>query len=746
LHWDIVDLGLLDAVDISFHNDSPFLRSDSVCMRTKLFVMTLLAGLASFGLVSCQSKLPTAPHLAFPENGARVHASVYGSLPVLAWRAGGVPSGSIEHFEVWINGSQVDQIPAGIHGSLPGEVEENYEPFRAFGYSSQAEITYYTPARSMLKAGNNRWSVVAVDQEGQRQPATGEVYFSLEDPPNSQVFVNHLGTPAQGIHRVVVSGQPDGRSFEVVGTDGETAYEGILQPSDGDIGEFSFGEFDGLEPGTYRIRVGSEESLSFPVGWPAELNYEIALRKYRNGLQRKRCGDTELNWTGRPCHLDDARIEDGERKSIVGGWHASSDVRKIMRILQPGLRGLIEMKRVHDPDWDQGNETLLDEIKWGNQYIHRMQNKDGAILQHYYLWCGIDNWSEEINRLTNNIIGDEDDRLLREDTLIIDLVSQIRFIENQAAIYRLYREEDPEYAQHCLEAARRCYQYFIQTWPEVTDFETRHNARPYEERVSDLMPLGYAVRAHLAMLQVDSDSEVLKQVIRHADSLMALQEKEYIHNQNLIRGYFYADASREAIFEGYMAHGGLDGAPGVVVALAELCEALPDHPKQAEWKESLRCYLEDYLLPLSKRNAFGLVPGFLSLEPLHGEMKVGDIYYQILDDNRGVNKQLLRKSILLAKGARILNNPELRDAAYRQLGWVLGANPLQASTAFGLGHGHPRLYKSWLEPASDGIVMQGIGVDKDHNPILRQGHWRNCEMELNLSAWLTRTICELKNP
>jgi len=484
----------------------------------------------------------------------------------------------------------------------------------------------------------------------------------------------------------------------------------------------------------------------FPLGLAAKLNYEDYLRKYRNAYRRKRCGNTTANWGGKACHLDDARMDGGKRHGIVGGWHASSDVRKIIRILQPALYGLVEMKRIVNPAWDGGDYSILDEIKWGNQYIHEMELENGAVVQHYYLWCGATDWSEAINRYTNNVIGDVDDRLLPEKTLVVDMVSQSRFIQNQTTIYRLYKNTDPEYAVRCLEAAARCYNYFENTWPVVTDYETTFNARPYLEKVTDLMPLAYSVRANLYMYLATDHPVYKDRAVALADQLMALQENEYIEGQEEVRGFFYADANKDSIFSSYMAHGGLDGAPGAVIVLADLCDALPAHSKCPQWKESLRSYLEDYLLPLSNKNAFGIVPGYLSRKPLAGGKHVGGLYYQYLDDNRGVNKVLVRKAILLARGARILGNPELRDVAWRQVGWILGNNPLHASTVYGVGHGQPRIYKGHLAPRSDGMVVQGIGGDSKDMPLIRQGHWRHCEMELHHTAWFAQAMFELLPP
>lgn len=690
---------------------------------------------------------PTQFELLTPGNNAVTHASLHGSTPLLSWRASSDSGSGIDHYEIWMDGTKVDDVPAGVHGHFPWESHDNSKPFRPHGILSAENACYYTPLVSTLSEGTHQWHVQAVDGDGNRRRSSGTANFTVEAPGTSKVFVNHLGYPSGGNHRIVVDGSVEASSFDVVDTGGKVVFSGDLKSDGGAFGAYLFGDFTGPEAsGTYRIKAGSEYSMWFPIGLGAKLNYEDYLRKYRNAYRRKRCGNTTTNWRGKACHLDDARMEGSERHGIVGGWHASSDVRKIMRILQPALHGLVEMKRIASPAWDGGDDSILDEIKWGNKYIHEMQLENGAVVQHYYLWCGATDWSEAINRYTNNVIGDADDRLLPEKTIVVDMLSQSRFIQNQSMIYRLYKDEDPEYADRCLKAAARCHDYFEKTWPVVTDYETSFNARPYMEKVTDLMPLAYGVRANLSMYLATANPEFKDKAVDLADQLMALQENDYIENQEEVRGFFYANADKESIFSSYMAHGGLDGAPGAVIVLADLCDSLPTDPKCPQWKESLRSYLEDYLLPLSNKNAFGIVPGYLSRKPLAGGKHVGGLHYQYLDDNRGVNKFLVRKAILLARGARILGKPAFRDVAWRQVGWILGNNPLNASTVCGVGQGQPKSYKAHLAPRSDGMVIQGIGGNSKDLPVIRQGHWRHCEMELHHTAWFAQAIFELLPP
>jgi len=697
---------------------------------------------------------PAQFELLIPENNATTYATTYGDTPLLAWRESSDSESGIDHYEIWVDESNVDNIPAGLYGHLPGGSYGHYEPFRPFGFLAAEKVYYYTPLVSKVSAGSHQWYVKAVDKDGNKRRSNSMFNFKVEDFGTAKVFVNHLGYLSNENNRVVVDGSVGASSFDVVDLGGSVVFSGDLNSGGGAFGNYLFGDFTGPGvSGTYRIKAGSEYSMWFPIGLEARLNYEDFLRKYRNAYRRKRCGNTTVNWRGKACHLEDARMDGGKRHGIVGGWHASSDVRKIMRILQPGLYGLIEMKRIVNPVWDSGDYSILDEIKWGNKYIHEMQLENGALVQHYYLWCDVTGWGESANRYTNNMIGDSDDRVLPESTLFIDMVSQSRFIKNQSTIYRLYKDADPEYADKCLNAAVRCYNYFEKTWPVVTEYETRFNARPHTEEVTDLMPIAYGVRANLYMYLAKGNSVYKNRAVDLADKLMALQETEHIAGQTQVKGFFYAHANKDKIFSSLMAHGGLDGAEGGVIVLADLCEALPAHSKCPQWKESLRSYLEDYLLVLSHKNAFGIVPAYLSRTNLAGgqtgakmRRNVGGLYYQYLCDNRGANKVLARKAILLARGSRILANPRLRDAAWRQIGWILGNNPLNRSTVYGVGHNQPNLYKAQLAPRSDGMVIQGIGGGSNDMPYMRHGHWRWCEMELHNTAWFAQAIFELLRP
>jgi len=704
---------------------------------------------------AAQDHTPPAPfELLIPANNAVAYVSTYGDKPRLAWQENSDKGAGLDHYEVWMDGAKVDTVPAGTFGHLPGEKIRNYEPFRPYGSLVTDQVYYYTPRLSDLTPGPHKWHVIAVDAGGNKRKCGRAFSFTVEDPgaakDSLKIFVNHLGYLPGSTPRVVVDRSVAATSFEVVDADGDAVFSGKLRDGGGAFGAYLVGDITGLEgSGTCRIKAGSQYSMWFPIGLEAKLNYEDYLRKYRNAFRRKRCGNTKVNWGGKPCHLEDARMDGGERHELVGGWHVSSDVRKIMSILQPGMSGLIELKRIASPAWDSGDYSILDEIKWGNEFIHGMQLKNGAIGHHKYLWCGMTDWSESHNRYTNNIIGDADDRLLPEGTLVVDMLEQGRFIKNQTTIYRIYKDTDPVYAGKCLDAATRCYNYFSKTWPVVTDFEATWAGRVTREPVTDIMPLAYGVRANLYMHLAKGKAEYKTKAVALADELMALQETEYIAEQTEVKGFFYRDVGKDTIHEQIV----WEGVEDAVIVLANLYEAFPTHPKAHQWKRCIRSYLEDCLLPLSRKNAFGIAPGYISLTDQAGgqsdakiQHKTGGLHYQYLRNDRGTNRSRTLKAIVLAKGARILGSQELRDAAWRQVDWILGNNPLNMSTVYGVGHNQPAAYKEQLAPRSDGMVIQGIGGGANDMPYVEGGHWRWAEMELNYTAWLAWAVFELLTP
>jgi hypothetical protein len=92
----------------------------------------------------------------------------------------------------------------------------------------------------------------------------------------------------------------------------------------------------------------------------------------------------------------------------------------------------------------------------------------------------------------------------------------------------------------------------------------------------------------------------------------------------------------------------------------------------------------------------------------------------------GINANLASAGVGLVKAAKILNEPQLRAVAQRQLDWILGCNPFYASTVQGIGHNHPPQFVNTSEfspqtPELPGAIMNGLGGTMDDQPFIGEG-------------------------
>ncbi len=129
--------------------------------------------------------------------------------------------------------------------------------------------------------------------------------------------------------------------------------------------------------------------------------------------------------------------------------------------------------------------------------------------------------------------------------------------------------------------------------------------------------------------------------------------------------------------------------------MLELAEALPTHADAGRWRDAVRLYIDDYVAPMSARSAYDVMP----------------------------------LGLYLAAAARVFRKPEYRDAAYRQLEWVMGNNPFGACLMWGEGWRNSYPYSRFVGPIIGGIV-NGVAGNAQDVPILEMEYgndWRTGE-------------------
>ena len=564
------------------------------------------------------------------------------------------------------------------------------------------------------------------------------------------LLTNHLGFTSSAPKACLLGG-PLETEFVVRDTaSGEIVFRGDLTRVPSDFGVYTVGRFDALTaPGTYVIEAARERSHPFRI---APDVYDATLRQIVGYFTLQRCGDTDRGWNG-PCHLDDGvRGDTLVHQDVTGGWHDACDLRKWVEAILFGMLGLGQLALVKGADAE-----LLDELRWGNSYFLKMQEPAGYIMNYvggdYFVHADNNRWTDNVigrrddrNGHSDDRNGHSDDRNGHSDDRVIDVrpcntQAQWRFVMAEATMAGLTRDADPEYAQTCEAAARRCLAWLAAPAGPLA-----------QDRTHTAGQLGEAIGALLALHALDGEAALLDQAVVYAGQLLALQVTRPVDSRSPVWGFFWerrdpgqAPMSLEpfkASFQGCWP----------LLGLTLLLEKAPDHPQAGAWRAAVASFCRDYLAPLAARNAFGMVPFGLYRHPVGGDRQLGKFWYRwFMEANPdwyvGINANLASTGVGLAKAARLLGEPEWAALAQRQLDWILGVNPFDASTVMGAGYNNPQhMFGGEFYPPTPflpGAVMNGISGNEDDEPQLRPGQWQETEYWTPMVAFTMWLMAEL---
>ena len=249
-------------------------------------------------------------------------------------------------------------------------------------------------------------------------------------------------------------------------------YKGELHRTNtrwGRLWQADFSDF--TTPGSYQIETDSQISQPFSI---RERLYDRIILGYLTFLKAQRCG-CAIFGVHAACHLDDGILDiDGSPHDSTGGWHDAGDFRKWLAFTLPHIETLLSIREHCQDDLRQGGyapDALLEELRWGNRFFHRMIAASGQVyedvaggrapagskLSYEHDW-----WFENHpgcfgdasdNRWTDNIARSGDERMVR--TTYNPLV-QWSFVQMQArAALHLPTDE----ARECAAMAKRAADY-----------------------------------------------------------------------------------------------------------------------------------------------------------------------------------------------------------------------------------------------------------------------------------------------
>ncbi|HEX8986120.1 MAG TPA: glycoside hydrolase family 9 protein [Bryobacteraceae bacterium] len=517
-------------------------------------------------------------------------------------------------------------------------------------------------------------------------------------PRGSKTVIVHAGTgpqPAQFTLRDIGSGT---RPFDLTRP---------LKQGSSELGDCLVGDFSDIDrEAMYQVTAGSLRSVPFFIR--ADL-WRRTLPAAAGYIHAQRCGVAVPN-VHPVCHLDDARRRDtGQHVDVTGGWHDAGDLRKWMSATMHNGFALLELARSLGREWDRagtGLEPLHDEFRWGNRYFLKMQDADGLVWDDT---AGGVNGDNSDNHWTDNITGTADDRYINPAKT--GLV-QAMFVALQATAAQVFRQTDAAYAGQCSEAALRC-------WKAA-------------ERGSSAGELAWWVRAAVELHRATGSPEWADRAAALGTQLLALQNVAFTGSQKIVRGFWRMDRDDTAPYHDAVA----SAMPPL--ALLDLAAAFPQHSDAKRWRDAIKLHLEEYVLPMSARSPYRIVPFSLfkgsptkeHYRPLAGEltyryfMPVMKEFWWV-----GNSSHVGGYAVLGARAAKLLGQPAYRDLAFRQLEWILGANPFGASLMTGEGIRQPYPHSRYVGLIHGGI-MNGIGGNQRDEPVLdtEMGlDWRTAE-------------------
>ncbi len=552
-----------------------------------------------------------------------------------------------------------------------------------------------------------------------------------------RVLVNHIGFRPEAGKYLVVDGVKGAQGFALVNMREKKGFDpsfaGSLVPAGTELGQFLLGDFSEVkQPGVYRIHVRGNYPFAAQFGtaeiWTHDFRigtdvWDGPIAKLVNYYRAQSCGASKHGYNT-PCHTGPIRRDDGAPAvPVTGGWHAADDCQRDVTEILFGALGLAYLALAR-PDLETAS-GLFGEIRWGNDYFLTIQSPDGFLYSgveanEYFKWKEKDWWDSSSFILKTNPAAP---------------YLQYSFMLLQALIAILYRGREPDYASRCLEAGKRCFE-FVRKAP--------HRAWAPETMTYDL---GSGILAGLHLFRAAGEQQYRDFAKEMANRLVSLQTSD---------GYWTekSPSVSEAVLY----------TPLAPIGLCTAARDLSGDSDQPPWREALEKFAASFVKHFSRANAFGILPCriFLDRPPQKARAWNAQHYRYFIETNYSAETEwsgykffwqtgnianVAGYGVAMVYSAEILGLPWLRKLAERQLDWILGVNPFDASMILGVGRNQPPTYpsKEMIPPVPDieGAVFEGPIGDEEDNPTILPGYYPTCEYWMPHQAWALWLMAEL---
>lgn len=293
---------------------------------------------------------------------------------------------------------------------------------------------------------------------------------------NQQIRVNQVGYRTLDSKHFVVNGA--GGLFDIIDqTNGNIVYTGALAGPFEDVssGESVFrGDFSELrDKGAYSIRIPVlGTSYQFKVSQDVYNDLTDALLK---SFYFQRCGmDLDARhagvWSHKACHLAHGTVygNQAEKLPSSGGWHDAGDYGKYTVAAAKAVADLLLAyecfpsvfeRTIQIPESGNGVPDILNEVRYELAFFFKMQSPSNGAVFHKVttkMFPGLE------------VMPEDDTAELFFSPISVTATAAFAAVMAMAA--RVYRSFDASFAEVCLDAAERAWNWLAEN-PESTGFK-----------------------------------------------------------------------------------------------------------------------------------------------------------------------------------------------------------------------------------------------------------------------------------
>jgi hypothetical protein len=571
---------------------------------------------------------------------------------------------------------------------------------------------------------------------------------------NGIILLNQVGFYPNAAKTVVYQGEEKNFTVSLLHDDVFVpAYEGKFEEGGKDILDAKRGDFSALEtPGIYRISIGSSNSRCFII---YDKVYDTVQRTLSSYFTWQRCDD-DKGWNGR-CHSGDSIIlKNGTTRSLAKGHHQSGDLRKWVWGTSIGFMGYAEYALETKPLWDRG--IIEEELRHGLAYYLSLITDEGFLIDCTWVPEGYDE-----KKMAGK--GAQDYRLFWNNRIYFESPApepaHWNVIRILALAYRYFRNKNKAHAETCLAGAEKIWAYM----------ET-HPMRDYDLPIYPPLGHGNMNRWYFGFYP-ESALHHGSRAIAAAELFRSTAKEDYqsaaIKSLEITGHLRLKDAGEEAAGCFRESQDSMRLANEYVYfycttipqAFAAAVELWPDHKDASIWKETVKA-IANQLLVTGNRNPFRRIPGiwYTAGHEAYAASGIGShsnspglIFAgkfpgtedHIMADNFNFcyNLDLIAGARFLIKAAAHLGNDEYKVLAQKQIDWLMGTNPWDASNIEGVGYNHPHrgIFGEFFPPVPQipGAVYTGLSGDS-FNP---GSYGLNNEYDMPMVGWLLPLLTEI---